>query len=101
MSANRLFSIVTGASTGIGFDAMINGEGDVVSGLKNKVQSAAANVTRRLGFWRASIARWPNPAPPRHDRCISRQGRPLNPGHARKTRSVLPSIGVPLSVSGR
>jgi uncharacterized protein len=28
-----------------GFDAMINGEGDVVSGLKNKVQSAAANVT--------------------------------------------------------
>jgi short-subunit dehydrogenase len=29
----------------IGFDAMINGEGDVVSGFKNKVQSAAANVT--------------------------------------------------------
>ena len=28
-----------------GFDAMINGEGDVVSGFKNKVQSAAANVT--------------------------------------------------------
>ena len=28
-----------------GFDAMINGEGDVVSGLKNKLQSAAANVT--------------------------------------------------------
>jgi short-subunit dehydrogenase len=28
-----------------GFDAMITGEGDVVSGLKNKVQSAAANVT--------------------------------------------------------
>jgi short-subunit dehydrogenase len=28
-----------------GFDAMIKGEGDVVSGLKNKVQSAAANVT--------------------------------------------------------
>jgi len=28
----------------IGFDAMMKGEGDVVSGLKNKVQSAAANV---------------------------------------------------------
>jgi short-subunit dehydrogenase len=28
-----------------GFDAMIKGEGDVVSGFKNKVQSAAANVT--------------------------------------------------------
>jgi len=29
----------------IGFDAMMKGEGDVVSGLKNKIQSAAANVT--------------------------------------------------------
>jgi short-subunit dehydrogenase len=28
-----------------GFDAMMNGEGDVVSGLKNKIQSAVANVT--------------------------------------------------------
>jgi short-subunit dehydrogenase len=28
-----------------GFDAMMNGDGDVVSGFKNKVQSAAANVT--------------------------------------------------------
>src|SRR3954462_11514690 len=28
-----------------GFNAMIKGEGDVVSGFKNKVQSAAANVT--------------------------------------------------------
>ena len=28
-----------------GFDAMIKGEGDFVSGFKNKVQSAAANVT--------------------------------------------------------
>jgi short-subunit dehydrogenase len=27
-----------------GFDAMMKGEGDVVSGLKNKIQSAAANV---------------------------------------------------------
>jgi short-subunit dehydrogenase len=29
----------------IGVDAMIKGEGDIVSGFKNKVQSAAANVT--------------------------------------------------------
>jgi short-subunit dehydrogenase len=29
----------------IGFEAMMKGEGDVVSGFKNKVQSAAANVT--------------------------------------------------------
>src|SRR4051794_6132377 len=29
----------------IGFDAMINGEGDVVAGLKNKVQSAVASIT--------------------------------------------------------
>ncbi|MCK1514140.1 SDR family NAD(P)-dependent oxidoreductase [Bradyrhizobium sp. 190] len=28
-----------------GFDAMMKGEGDVVSGLKNKIQSAVANVT--------------------------------------------------------
>ena len=27
-----------------GFEAMMKGEGDVVSGLKNKVQSAVANV---------------------------------------------------------
>jgi short-subunit dehydrogenase len=27
-----------------GFDAMMKGEGDVVTGFKNKVQSAAANV---------------------------------------------------------
>jgi len=29
----------------IGFDAMLRGEGDVVSGLHNKVTSAIANVT--------------------------------------------------------
>jgi hypothetical protein len=29
----------------IGFDSMMKGEGDVVSGFKNKVQSAVANVT--------------------------------------------------------
>ena len=28
-----------------GFDAMMKGEGDVVTGLKNKIQSAIANVT--------------------------------------------------------
>jgi uncharacterized protein len=28
-----------------GFDAMMRGDGDVVTGLKNKMQSAAANVT--------------------------------------------------------
>jgi hypothetical protein len=28
-----------------GFHAMMKGEGDVVSGLKNKIQSALANVT--------------------------------------------------------
>ena len=28
-----------------GFDAMMKGQGDVVSGFKNKIQSAAANVT--------------------------------------------------------
>jgi hypothetical protein len=29
----------------IGFDAMMRGDGDVVSGSKNKLQSAIANVT--------------------------------------------------------
>jgi short-subunit dehydrogenase len=29
----------------VGFDAMMNGEGDVVAGLKNKVQTTIANVT--------------------------------------------------------
>jgi hypothetical protein len=29
----------------VGFDAMMRGDGDVVSGWKNKVQSAIANVT--------------------------------------------------------
>jgi short-subunit dehydrogenase len=29
----------------VGFDAMMNGDGDVVSGWKNKVQSSLANVT--------------------------------------------------------
>jgi len=30
----------------IGFDAMIKGEGDVMSGWKNKLQSTIANVTQ-------------------------------------------------------
>ncbi len=29
----------------VGFEAMMKGEGDVVSGWKNKLQSAVANVT--------------------------------------------------------
>jgi short-subunit dehydrogenase len=29
----------------IGFDAMMDGEGDVVSGWKNKLQAAVANIT--------------------------------------------------------
>ncbi|HYV82195.1 MAG TPA: hypothetical protein VE931_01695 [Pyrinomonadaceae bacterium] len=29
----------------VGFDAMMNGEGDVVSGFKNKVMSTVASVT--------------------------------------------------------
>ena len=41
----------------IGFDAMTNGEGDVVSGWKNKIQSAIANVTR-AGALADSTARW-------------------------------------------
>ena len=30
---------------GVGFDAMMRGDGDVVSGWKNKLQSAIANIT--------------------------------------------------------
>jgi hypothetical protein len=29
----------------MGFEAMMKGEGDIVTGLKNKIQSAVANVT--------------------------------------------------------
>ena len=35
----------TDTSTVRGFDAMMRGDGDVVSGWKNKLQSAIANVT--------------------------------------------------------
>jgi NADP-dependent 3-hydroxy acid dehydrogenase YdfG len=55
-SNTRSFAIVTGASSGIGyelakicaengFEAMMKGEGDVVSGWKNKLQTTIANVT--------------------------------------------------------
>ena len=42
----------TAATTG--FEAMMRGDSDVVSGVKNKVQSATANVSQPV-FWRASI----------------------------------------------
>lgn len=44
-----------------GFDAMMNGDGDVVSGWKNKVMSAAA-TSRLQKHWPGSIARWLSPA---------------------------------------
>jgi hypothetical protein len=34
----------------VGFDAMMKGEGDVVSGWKNKIESAIANVTPAFRF---------------------------------------------------
>jgi short-subunit dehydrogenase len=48
-----------------GFYAMIKGEGDVVSGLKNKIQSAAANVTP-AGVLASQHRKWLNPAPRRN-----------------------------------
>jgi uncharacterized protein len=65
---NRPFAVITGASswnrrgfgrdlrtrrekhnaadvTRVGFDAMMRGDGDVVSGWKNKLQAATANMT--------------------------------------------------------
>ena len=46
---SKPFAIVTGASSAdvarVGFDAMMRGDGDVVSGWKNKLQTAMANVT--------------------------------------------------------
>ena len=44
----------------VGFDAMMRGDGDVVSGWKNKLQSAIANVTP-AGVLPSNIARWRNP----------------------------------------
>ena len=41
----------------VGFDAMMRGDGDVVSGWKNKLQSAIANVTP-AGFSLNSTAGW-------------------------------------------
>jgi len=64
-----------------GFDAMIKGEGDVVSGFKNKVQSAAANVTP-AAFWPASIARRPSRVLQKNDRYFSLKcALPLIPGN--------------------
>ena len=40
-----------------GFDAMMRGDGDIVAGLKNKVQSAAANVTP-AGSWASQHRNW-------------------------------------------
>ena len=45
-----------------GFEAMMNGEGDVVGRFKNKVQSAVANVMPD-GVWPANTARRRNLAP--------------------------------------
>lgn len=41
----------------IGYDAIMNGDGDVVSGWKNKLMSAAANVTLRRS-WQNNTAKW-------------------------------------------
>ncbi len=40
-----------------GFDAMMKGEGDVVTGWHNKLQSAIANITPS-GSWRSYTAAW-------------------------------------------
>ena len=62
----------------IGFDAMIKGEGDVVSGLKNKVQSAAANVTP-AGVPASQHRQMAEPAPLRND--LFRPGSGFCPRH--------------------
>lgn len=46
----------------MGFDPMMRGDGDVVSGWKNKLQSAIASVTPS-DMLASSIARWPSQAP--------------------------------------
>ena len=53
-----------------GFDAMMQGEGDVVTGLKNKVQSAVGQCDAGRSSGRASIARWRNQAQPGSKRQI-------------------------------
>lgn len=46
----------------VGFEAMMNGEGDAVSGLKNKVMTTVANVTP-AGVLAEQHKRKPNPVP--------------------------------------
>ena len=48
-----------------GFKAMMNGEGDVVSGWQNKLQSAIANVAP-ASLLPKCIAGRPRPGPPEH-----------------------------------
>src|SRR5215212_8755387 len=42
---NAVYNATKAFVAKVGFDAMMNGEGDVVSGWKNKVQASMANVT--------------------------------------------------------
>ena len=55
----------------VGFDAMMRGDGDVVSGWKNKLQSAIANVTP-AGVLAEHIGGWPNPVRDRKPRLACR-----------------------------
>ena len=47
----------------VGYDAMMDGEGDVVSGWKNKLQAAVANVTPASVLAHQSMPKWPSQAP--------------------------------------
>jgi short-subunit dehydrogenase len=49
-----------------GLDAMMKGEGDVVSGFKNKFSPPPRALLPQV-FWRASIARWLNLALQKND----------------------------------
>ena len=51
----------------VGYEAMMRGDGDVVSGWKNKLQTVMANVTPSGGS-PSSIARWRSRAQPRRIR---------------------------------
>ena len=48
-----------------GFDAMMDGDGDVVSGWQNKLQVAAASNCSAGNTWRSDTPRWRSPAPRR------------------------------------
>ncbi|MDB5091864.1 MAG: short-chain dehydrogenase/reductase [Mucilaginibacter sp.] len=67
-----------------GFNAMIQGEGDVVSGFKNKVQSAAANATpagvlasqhRKMAAPGTAMKCWKNTVPDPSSQNCSREIR--------------------------